>query len=636
MRLPAIIGTIEIFDLADLQALAAEINSISPGANYVAHLIEADGTSGDDDQDVGFLVDTSRVQVNSVTQIELPGCVGTAATCNTFINPNNNQPELLNDRPPLVLNANVDPSGANIPVIVVVNHLRSFIDIELVTGEGPRVRAKRKAQAEFLANLLQDLQTNNPLTSVISVGDYNAFQFSDGYTDPVATIKGNPTPDDQIVVDQSPDLVNPDFFNLTDTLPASERYSFIFEGTPQALDHVILNRYALVRSTRYAVARFNSDFPETPSATFAGNASRPERASDHDAVVAYFDLTLSPTAAPATISGRVTTPDGAPLGGVAVYLTGSHRRRTITDSNGFYRFADVETESFYTVSPSLANYSFSPAERSFSLLADKTDAVFTAIPDSSAASNPLDTEMFFVRQHYLDFLGREPDQGGLEYWSDQLDQCKGDAACLLQRRIGISAAFFIESEFQETGSFVYRLYKAGLGRDLRYAEFSADRAQVIAGPQLEQHKAALTSQFVQRAEFVNRYSQAASAESFVDTLLASVRSSTGADLSARRTALLESYQRGGSQVESRSQVLRAVVEEQSLREAVYNSAFVRMQYFGYLRRDPDEGGYLFWMNVLNNREPGNYRGMVCAFLTSREYQLRFSLIVRHTNQECGQ
>jgi predicted extracellular nuclease len=290
MHLPDIIGMVEIFELTGLQALATEVNTISPGATYQAFLVEGDGTSGDADQDVGFLVNTARVQVDSVTQIELAGCNGTAATCNSFIDPNTGQPALLNDRPPLVLRAHIQPAGANVPVVVVVNHLRSFIDIELVTGEGPRVRAKRKAQGEFLANLLQDLQTNNPATSVISVGDYNAYQFSDGFTDPIATIKGNPTPDDQIVVDQSPDLVNPDFFNLVDELPADQRYSFIFEGTPQALDHVIVNNVAHARRTRFAIARNNSDFPDFPAATYATNAARPERNSDHDMTVAYFSL----------------------------------------------------------------------------------------------------------------------------------------------------------------------------------------------------------------------------------------------------------------------------------------------------------------------------------------------------------
>lgn len=287
--LPDIIGVAEIFDLADLQALAAEIQTIS-GVTYAAHLVEADGASEDNDQDVGFLVKTSRVQINSVTQEELPGCDGTPATCNTYIDPNTGNPALLNDRPPLVLDANVDPSGADLHVVVVVNHLRSFIDIELVTGEGPRVRAKRKAQSEFLADLLQDLQTANPTTSVISVGDYNAYQFNDGYTDPIATIKGAPTADDQVVVDQSPDLVNPNFSNLIDQLLPGEQYSFIFEGTPQALDHVLVNTIAHARVNRIAIARNNSDFPDVPAAAFVSDAARPERCSDHDMPVAYFSL----------------------------------------------------------------------------------------------------------------------------------------------------------------------------------------------------------------------------------------------------------------------------------------------------------------------------------------------------------
>lgn len=302
LHLPDIIGAIEIFDLADLQALAAEIQSIS-GVTYQAHLIEADGTSEDADQDVGFLVKTSRVQIDSVTQIELAGCNGTPATCNTFIDPDGD-PALLNDRPPLVLRATVDAATLNPrPVIVIVNHTRSFIDIELVGGDGPRVRAKRKAQAEFLADLLQDLQTSDPTTPILSIGDYNAYQFNDGYTDPVSVIKGTPTADDQMVVDASPDLVIPDFINLTDTLPADQRYSFIFEGTPQAIDHFIINTVANSFLQRYHIARNNIDFPEVPGALFANNPARPERNSDHDMPVGYFKF---PNAATTTTVSDAT------------------------------------------------------------------------------------------------------------------------------------------------------------------------------------------------------------------------------------------------------------------------------------------------------------------------------------------
>src|SRR5687767_11372136 len=293
LHLPDVIGAIEIFDLADLQALATEIQSIS-GVTYSAHLVEADGTSEDADQDVAFLVKTSRVQVDSVEQIEKAGCVGNAATCNTFTDPTTGNPALLNDRPPLVLRATVGAGTLNPrQVIVVVNHTRSFIDIELLNSEGVRVREKRKAQSEFLADLLQELQTDNPGVAVLSIGDYNAYQFNDGYTDPIATVKGTPTADDQVVVDESPDLVTPNFINLTDTLPASERYSFIFEGTPQAIDHMLLNTVAAAFVQRYHIARNNADFPEGPA--FAGNAARPERNSDHDMPVVYLKFPNAPT-----------------------------------------------------------------------------------------------------------------------------------------------------------------------------------------------------------------------------------------------------------------------------------------------------------------------------------------------------
>src|SRR5688500_15767965 len=292
LHLPDIVGTIEISSLAALQALAVEIENIS-SVHYEARLL---GTNGS--QQVGFLIKTSRIQIDSVVQEELPGCIfNNPATCNNFIDPTTNQLASLNDRPPLVLRATVDALSANPrQIIVVVNHTRSFIDIELVGGEGPRVRAKRKAQAEFLADLLQGLQTSNPGTPVISIGDYNAYQFNDGYTDPIATIKGTPTADEEMVVDASPDVVTPDFINLTDSLPADQRYSFIFEGTPQAIDHFIINNAANSILQRYHIARNNSDFPEGP--LFANDATRPEKNSDHDMPVGYFRF---PKAATTTV-----------------------------------------------------------------------------------------------------------------------------------------------------------------------------------------------------------------------------------------------------------------------------------------------------------------------------------------------
>lgn len=293
MRLPDIIGVIEILNLASLQALRDEVNTISPGAAYEAYLIPTP-VSGIT-QNVGYLVNTARVSVDA-------GSPTQERTSDTYIDPATGNPDDTHDRPPLVLRAHVDPTGANLPVIVVVNHPRSFIDAGLVGSPGPTVRAKRKAQAESLAGLFQELQTNNPTTSVIAVGDYNSYQFNSGYDDSIAVMKGSPTADDQIVVDASADVVNPNFSNLIDSVPADQRYTFIFEGTPQALDHVLVNTVGLSRNTRIEIAHMNADFPDSPASAFETNAAIPERNSDHDAPVAYFSLTAQQAAGSILIS----------------------------------------------------------------------------------------------------------------------------------------------------------------------------------------------------------------------------------------------------------------------------------------------------------------------------------------------
>jgi uncharacterized protein len=371
LHLPDVIGTIEIFELSGLQALAAEIESIS-GVHYEARLVEGDSTSGDADQDVGFLVKTSRVQIDSVTQIEKPGCNGQPANCNTFIDPDGD-PALLNDRPPLVLRATVDAATLNPrPVIVVVNHTRSFIDVELLTGDGPRVRAKRKAQGEFLADLLQDLQTDNPGTAVLSIGDYNAYQFSDGFTDPIATIKGAPTADDEIVVDASPDLVNPNFINLTDTLPADQRYSFIFEGTPQAIDHMLLNTVAASSVQRYHIARNNADFPEVPGSLFATDANRPERNSDHDMPVVYLKFPNAATTTTVSDATAVFSPNNQ-----SVTLTANVSTAAGTVNEGTVTFTVTNAANAVVGSPVVGNVSAGVATANYILPGGTTPQALT-------------------------------------------------------------------------------------------------------------------------------------------------------------------------------------------------------------------------------------------------------------------
>jgi hypothetical protein len=345
-------------------------------------------------------------------------------------------------------------------------------------------------------------------------------------------------------------------------------------------------------------------------------------------------LTQLPTAADSSIEGRITDSMGEPVSGAVITLSGSQTRKTITDANGNYTFDDVQTNGFYTVTPSRANFGFSPGSRSFSQLGNSTDAVFTGV-SSGDSHNPLDTAEYFVRQQYVDVLAREPDESGFNYWSDQINACGGDATCVNTRRRDIAAEFFITREFQQSGSYIYNTYAGALGRRPVFAEYSSDRQQVVGGASLEADKAAFAASFVQRAEFVSKYQANTTGASFVDALINNVRQSSGVDLAARSGGLLSAYNAGATLSESRALALRAVTDDAAFQQTQYNPAFVLTEYFAYLRRDADADGYNFWLNVVNG-DVGNYRGMVCSFITSAEYQHRFSSVASHSNGECGQ
>jgi glucose/arabinose dehydrogenase len=342
----------------------------------------------------------------------------------------------------------------------------------------------------------------------------------------------------------------------------------------------------------------------------------------------------NPTSSNGIVVGRLTNGSGASIEGATIRLTGSQTRKTVTDTNGNYRFDNVSTTGTYTLTPSRANYSFSPFNRSFSPVSSSTDASFTATFNSDTA-NPLDTPEYFVRQQYVDVLGREPDESGFNYWSDQILACAGDTLCVNTRRRDVGAAFFIEQEFQLTGSFLYDAYAAALGRKPVLAEYSVDRQQLVGGTNLDSAKTAFAQGFVQRAEFTTKYQSNTTAASFVDALLQTVQA-VGVNLNSERANLIGTYNGAGNTVDSRAAVLRSVADNTTFKQAQYNPAFVLTEYFSYLKRDADQLGYNFWLNVLNNGDVNNYRGMVCSFITSTEYQRRFSNVVSHGNGECGQ
>ena len=337
---------------------------------------------------------------------------------------------------------------------------------------------------------------------------------------------------------------------------------------------------------------------------------------------------IGPTAAPASISGRVTTADGAALAGVTMNLGGAQSAKTITDAGGNYRFASADTDNFYIVTPSLVGYHFSPGNLSFSLLANKTDAVFTATRDAVVTGNAIDSAEFFVRQHYVDFLGREPDDSGFAFWSDQINECGGDAGCLAVRRINVSAAYFESIEFQKVGGLVDKLYRASYGRRPLYAEFMPDsqtvgRGVIVARDDwagtLETNTQAFLNAWVERADFRAAF-DGLSNERYVDTLIANTGVSYRTD---ERSALLNGL---ADHSMTRTDVLRRVVENEAFIRAKRNEMFVMMEYFGYLRRDPDAQGYQFWLNKLNQFN-GNFvqAEMVKAFISSSEYRGRFGV-----------
>lgn len=333
-----------------------------------------------------------------------------------------------------------------------------------------------------------------------------------------------------------------------------------------------------------------------------------------------------PTGTFGEVIGRVTnSSDGSPVSGAVIRLTGTQNRKTITDANGNYRFDNVATNGVYTVTPSRVNFAFNPTEQSLSQLGNSTDATFTAIP-AGTTINPLDTPEYFVRQHYLDFLTREPDESGFNFWSDQIISCGADSVCAERRRINVSAAYFLSIEFQETGGLVDSLYRSSYSRRPLYAEFVPDSRtvgqNVIVGKtgwesQLETNKQAFVNAWVQRAAFASAYGSLAD-DVYVDTLI----SHTGVTFTTgERNALVTSLV---NHTATRAGVLRQIAEDSRFASLKFNQTFVMMEYFGYLRRDPDDSGYQFWLNKLN-QFGGNFEQaeMVKAFIVSGEYRGRF-------------
>ena len=334
------------------------------------------------------------------------------------------------------------------------------------------------------------------------------------------------------------------------------------------------------------------------------------------------------------------------------------RLRDYSQTLGTLNFAANEASKTVTVFvtndafvESAETFTFTLTNAAGATLGTPAAAVVTITSDdATSGANPVGdaafSSDFFVRQHYIDFLNREADASGLGFWTGEINQCGTNVICRDVRRINVSAAFFLSIEFQETGYLVYRLYKSAYGDAVspnvagtvpvvRLEEFLPDTQRIGQGVivnvgawrvQLEDNKQAFALEFVQRARFLAAFPATMTPAQYVDKL----RANTGVALTqAERDQLVAELTANNTAV-GRASVLRKVAEDATLQASEFNRAFVLMQYFGYLRRNPNDapdsnfGGWKFWLDKLN-QFGGNYVNaeMVNAFITSSEYRGRF-------------
>lgn len=332
------------------------------------------------------------------------------------------------------------------------------------------------------------------------------------------------------------------------------------------------------------------------------------------------------TAGAATV--KFATSDTAGLTACTVANGRASERCDYGTTVGTLRFAAGETSKNFVIP--IVNDALVEGNETFTLtLSDANGAVLgtssatVTIGDNDSApasQNPIDGVQFFVTQQYIDFLGRLPDSTGLANWTATLGGCPNGGFGEFDNphcdRVHVSAGFFLSTEFQARGYFAYRFYEVALDRRPTYAEFVPDMAQVGGAQSPESEalsKTTYTNEWVQRPEFKSRY-DSLSNPAYVNAL------ETNAEVTlTNKQALIDAL---NANQKNRGQVLREIVETQAVADRFFNRAFVSMQYFGYLRRDPDSVGFNNWLTTLNNN-PADFRHMIFGFLFSTEYRQRF-------------
>lgn len=259
----------------------------------------------------------------------------------------------------------------------------------------------------------------------------------------------------------------------------------------------------------------------------------------------------------------------------------------------------------------------------------------------------IDDSDFFTQQHYIDFLTRMPDSSGFNFWNGTFAPCAGNAQCIQVHRVDVSQAFFLSIEFKETGLFVVRAQKSAFGNDFAhnptFSLFLTDQKSIANGvvvgqgnwqQQLATNKVNYLQNVVSRSGFTSQpnFAPGVAAGTYVDALFTNVGVTP---TPTERNDAISAY--GSGDTAGRAAAMQSVIESGSGYNAMYNPSFVMMEYFGYLRRDPDQSGFNFWLTKVNSVSLPNEdmrddtqalkrvqrAEMVRAFIESIEYRGRF-------------
>jgi subtilisin family serine protease len=310
---------------------------------------------------------------------------------------------------------------------------------------------------------------------------------------------------------------------------------------------------------------------------------------------------------------------------------------------GTLRFAPGEVTK--TISIPIINDSYMEPAQGFNIMlrnaqggsVRNSQAFVNIIDDDKQASsaNPIDNQDVFIKQQYIDFLGRVAEPDGFNFWKNRMSNCPPGDIC---DRTDTSQRFFQSDEFQERGFYVYRLYDAVLGRLPRYTDFVYDVARLNGfqtPAEQRQSKDAYLLNFVQSMEFRFMYGQyldgangnsltSSDPAGFVNALCAK-----SGIIPASKQSLINNLQSGARTPAQTVEDFILTPEMSAVGTKFYDRGFITMQYFGYLRRDPEQAGFDFWQQQLigvSAPHRQDYRFMVGGFLQSDEYRFRFALI----------